>query len=39
MVGAVGIENNAERNLKDLEDMPGSTKTLAPQWPLVFASR
>jgi hypothetical protein len=28
LVGAVGIENNTERNLKDLEEMPGSAKSL-----------
>ena len=28
MVGAVGIENNAEWNFKDLEEMLGSAKTL-----------
>jgi hypothetical protein len=28
MVGAVGIENNANWNFKDLEEMPGNTKTL-----------
>jgi len=28
MVGAVGIENNTERNLKDLEEMLGSSKSL-----------
>lgn len=28
MVGAVGIENNAERNRKDLGEMVGSAKTL-----------
>jgi hypothetical protein len=27
LVGAVGIENNADWNFKDLEEMPGSTKT------------
>jgi len=28
MVGAVGIENNTDRNLKDLEEMLGNTKAL-----------
>jgi hypothetical protein len=28
MVGAVGIENNADRNFKDLEEMLGSAKEL-----------
>ena len=28
LVGAVGIENNTDRNLKDLEEMLGSAKTL-----------
>jgi len=28
MVGAVGIENNNERNLKDFEEMLGNTKSL-----------
>ncbi len=28
MVGAVGIENNTDRNFKDLEEMLGSAKTL-----------
>jgi len=28
MAGAVGIENNTDRNLKDLEEMPGTTKAL-----------
>jgi len=28
LVGAVGIENNAEWNFKDLEEMPRSAKTL-----------
>jgi hypothetical protein len=28
LVGAVGIENNTERNLKDLEEMLRSVKTL-----------
>jgi hypothetical protein len=28
MVGAVGIENNTEWNLKDLEEMLGSAKSL-----------
>jgi hypothetical protein len=28
MVGAVGIENNTGWNFKDLEEMPGSAKTL-----------
>jgi hypothetical protein len=28
MVGAVGIENNTDRNSKDLEEMLGSAKTL-----------
>jgi hypothetical protein len=28
MVGAVGIENNTEWNLKDLEEMLGSPKSL-----------
>jgi len=28
MVGAVRIENNTERNFRDLEEMLGSAKTL-----------
>jgi hypothetical protein len=28
MVGAVGIENNTDRNFRDLEEMPGSVKAL-----------
>lgn len=28
LVGAVGIENNTERNFKDFEEMLGSAKTL-----------
>src|SRR5207302_8114139 len=28
LVGAVGIENNADRNIKDLEEMLGSAKEL-----------
>jgi hypothetical protein len=28
LVGAVGIENNTGWNFKDLEEMPGSAKTL-----------
>jgi hypothetical protein len=28
LVGAVGIENNADRNFKDLEEMLGSAKEL-----------
>ena len=28
LVGAVGIENNADRNFKDVEEMPGSAKEL-----------
>jgi len=28
LVGAVGIENNTKWNFKDLEEMPGNTKTL-----------
>ena len=28
LVGAVGIENNANRNFKDLEGMTGNSKTL-----------
>ena len=28
MVGAVGIENNTDRNLKDLEEMLGNAKAL-----------
>ena len=28
MAGAVGIENNADRNFKDLEEMLGSAKEL-----------
>ncbi len=28
MAGAVGIENNADRNFKDVEEMPGSAKEL-----------
>ena len=28
MVGAVGIENNANRNFKDLEEMRGNAKAL-----------
>ena len=47
MVGAVGIENNTDWNLEDLEEMQGNAKSLnrnnrefkgiliAPQWPLV----
>jgi hypothetical protein len=48
LAGAVRIENNTERNFKDLERMLGNTKALvrttgnakesllAPRWPLVF---
>jgi hypothetical protein len=51
MVGAVGIENNADRNFKDLEEMLESAKTLKrnkgeykeilidPQWTLVFSGQ
>jgi hypothetical protein len=28
LVGAVGIENNARRNFKDLEEMRGDSRTL-----------
>jgi len=28
LVGAVGIENNTDRNLKDLEEMLGNAKAL-----------
>jgi hypothetical protein len=28
LLGAVGIENNTDRNFKDLEEMLGSAKTL-----------
>jgi hypothetical protein len=28
LVGAVGIENNTDRNFKDLEEMRGNAKTL-----------
>ena len=28
LLGAVGIENNTDQNLKDLEEMPGNAKAL-----------